>query len=121
MSEDARTAAGSEGYAGPARLVTGAGEDEVEVEVEVVLRGLFQPIDGRYHWYGRVTSGEHVDALAASRTPVSLRTPYGVAAARLADRDPWGRYRVTGTGRPPFPVHHGPSTAGPEPLLVPED
>ena len=106
----------SEGYAGPARLVTGTGE----VEVEVLLRGAFQPIDGRYRWYGRVGSSEQVDALVASRTPVSLRTPYGVAAARLADRDPWGRYRVTGTGRPPFPVDEGPSTSGREPHLVPE-
>jgi hypothetical protein len=22
----------------------------------------------------------------------------------LSDRDPWGRFRVTGTGAPPFPV-----------------
>jgi hypothetical protein len=33
-----------------------------------------------------------------------LRTPYGEAQARLSDVDPWGRYRVTGSGRPPFPT-----------------
>jgi len=91
---------GGEGYDGPAALVTDGGA----VAVRVVLRGVFQPIDGRYHWYGRLTGGEPVDALVASEAGVVLRTPYGAADARLADRDPWGRYRVTGTGRPPFPV-----------------
>ena len=89
-----------EGYDGPARLVT----DEQDVEVEVRLRGQFQPLDGLYHWYGRVTAADGVDALVATRVALLLRTPHGDAAARLADRDPWGRYRVTGTGRPPFPV-----------------
>jgi hypothetical protein len=89
----------AEGYDGPAQLLT----DDGPVDVEVRLRGQFQPIDGRYHWYGRVSAGEDVDALVAARAPLVLRTPHGDAAARLADRDPWGRYRVTGTGRPPFP------------------
>jgi hypothetical protein len=88
-----------ERYDGPARLLT----DEQGVEVEVSLRGQFQPLDGRYHWYGRVTADDDVDALVATRDAVVLRTPHGDAPARLADRDPWGRYRVTGTGRPPFP------------------
>ena len=35
-----------EEYAGPARIgATG---------VEVSLRGHFQPIDGRFHWWGRI-------------------------------------------------------------------
>jgi hypothetical protein len=89
-----------EGYDGPARLVT----DGQGVDVEVRLRGQFQPLDGRYHWYGRVTAGDDVDALVATRADLLLRTPHGDAEVRLADRDPWGRYRVTGTGRPPFPV-----------------
>ena len=88
------------GYDGPAQLVTG----DATVEVEVRLRGHFQPIDGRYHWWGRVVAGDLVDDLVQTRAPVALRTPHGEAAARLADRDPWGRYRVTGTGRPPFGV-----------------
>lgn len=95
-----------EGYDGPAHLVT-EGTDDIDdpgVEVEVRLRGMFVPIDGRYHWYGRVGAGAGVDALVGSRTRLSLRTPHGEAPARLADRDPWGRYRITGTGRPPFPV-----------------
>ena len=71
-------------------------------------RGVFQPIDGRYHWYGRVARSEDVEALVGaligSRASVVLHTPHGEVSARLADRDPWGRYRVSGTGRPPFPV-----------------
>ena len=93
-----------EGYDGPAHLVT----DGTEVQVEVRLRGMFQPIDGRYHWYGRVGAGADVDALVealvGSPARILLRTPHGEAPARLADCDPWGRYRITGTGRPPFPV-----------------
>jgi hypothetical protein len=89
-----------EGYDGPAELVTAGGT----LAVRVRLRGAFQPIDGRYHWYGRVAADEGVDALVRSRAAVLVRTPHGEAPARLADRDTWGRYRVTGTGRPPFPV-----------------
>jgi hypothetical protein len=91
-----------EGYDGPADLVAAG----TEVRVEVRLRGLFQPLDGRYHWHGRLAVDGEVDALVESlvesRASVVLRTPQGDARARLADRDPWGRYRVTGTGRPPF-------------------
>ncbi|WP_157494690.1 DUF4873 domain-containing protein [Kutzneria sp. 744] len=39
---------GDEGYTGDAVLVAG----DREVTVRAVLRGYFQPIDGRYHWYG---------------------------------------------------------------------
>ncbi len=89
-----------ERYDGPAQLVTG----DAVVEVQVRLRGQFQPIDGRYHWYGRVSAAAGVDELVAARARVVLRTSYGEGVARLTDRDPWGRYRVAGTGRPPFPV-----------------
>ena len=89
-----------ERYDGHARLRTEA----ETVDVEVRLRGMFQPIDGRYHWYGRVASHTDVDALVESGAAVVLETAHGSAAGRLADRDPWGRYRVAGTGRPPFPV-----------------
>ena len=95
-------APGPEGYDGPAQIL-GKGRS---VDVEVRLRGMFQPLDGHYHWYGRVAQDERVDALvedvAGSRASVVLRTPDGEATARLADRDPWGRYRVTGKGPPPF-------------------
>jgi hypothetical protein len=89
----------ADAYDGPATLVSSSST----VEVEVALRGVFQPIDGHYHWYGRVAADDAVDTLVESRADVSLRTPHGEVVARLSDRDPWGRYRVGGTGRPPFP------------------
>jgi hypothetical protein len=84
-------------YAGDATLVHG----DAETPVRVTLRGGFQPIDGRFHWYGRLTA----DAALAGVRPggeVRLRTAHGEAAGRLSDVDPWGRLRITGTGRPPF-------------------
>jgi hypothetical protein len=89
-----------EGYDGPATLWSA----ESSVEVEVSLRGMFQPIDGLYHWYGRVAADDAVEAIVETRAELSLRTPHGEATTRLSDRDPWGRYRVTGTGRPPFEI-----------------
>ena len=70
--------------------------------VEVRLRGHFEPIDGRFHWWGRVAASEAIDAQHASGAPITLVTPYGEAPGRLTDLDPWGRFRVSGTGRPPF-------------------
>lgn len=85
-----------EQYAGAA-VISATG---VDVGVEVDLRGTFQPIDGRFHWYGRVAVS---DALVVdSGATVTLRTEHGEAQARLSDVDTWGRFRVTGEGRPPF-------------------
>jgi hypothetical protein len=96
-----------EGYDGPARLSAGECDDAHCVDVEVVLRGVFEPIDGRYHWWGRVGRSERLEELVRSGGSVVLTTPEGAAEGRLSDIDPWGRYRVSGTGRPPF-------AAGPE-------
>ena len=86
------------GYDGPAHLVSG----DRSIEVTVTLRGVFQPIDGKYHWHGRVGADPAVAELARSGASVVLRTTEGEVPARLSDQDPWGRFRVTGTGRPPF-------------------
>ncbi len=72
------------------------------IEVEVRLRGHFEPIDGLFHWWGRVASNPELDDRHASGAHVTLVTPHGEAAGRLSDVDPWGRFRITGTGRPPF-------------------
>jgi len=81
-------------YDGPARIA--------ETEVEVRLRGRFEPIDGRFHWWGRIAADERLDAQHSSGSSVTLVTPHGRAEGRLSDVDPWGRYRIAGTGRPPF-------------------
>jgi len=88
-----------EGYTGSATLIF----DTTEVPVEVDLRGYFQPIDGRFHWYGRVKQNAQVTELveAGARTAL-LRTPEGEATGALTDPDLWGRYRVGGTSTPPF-------------------
>ena len=83
-----------ERFSGPAEI--GAGEDAVEVMVD--LRGGFQPIDGHFHWYGRV--GGHDRLRSGDR--VAIRTVHGAAEGRLSDVDPWGRLRIAGTGPPPF-------------------
>ncbi len=81
-----------EEYDGPARI------DDVELDVR--LRGHFQPIDGRFHWWGRL--GRDADLPHASGATVTLVLPTGQAEGRLTDLDPWGRFRISGTGRPPF-------------------
>jgi hypothetical protein len=94
MSED-------EGYEGPAILIV----DESTMDVNVVLRGYFEPIDGRYHWYGRIRASDQVSELLDGKNkPAVLRTPEGEAAGQLSDPDTWGRYRIAGTSRPPFTV-----------------
>lgn len=89
------------GYAGLATLIV----DESELDVTVVLRGYFEPIDGLYHWYGRIkVSDELTDLLGGKNKPAVLRTPDGEAPGQLSDPDTWGRYRIAGTSRPPFAV-----------------
>jgi len=85
-----------EEYAGPADLRF----DDLTLTVPVTLRGAFQPIDGRFHWYGRVDAA--VAQHARNGAAVTLATPYGESTGRLSDLDPWGRFRVSGIGRPPF-------------------
>lgn len=81
-----------ESYTGPATIGGTA--------VAVDLKGYFEAIDGRFHWYGRVAAS---DTLAAdSGDTVTLATPHGTAEAKLSDPDPWGRFRISGTGTPPF-------------------
>jgi cation diffusion facilitator CzcD-associated flavoprotein CzcO len=90
-----------QGYAGPATLAIGADRYEVQVE----LRGGFQPIDGRFHWYGRIAAHDGLAAaLGPARMAGTLATPEGQAACEVSDPDPWQRYRVSGRSTPPFAV-----------------
>ncbi|MFC7493068.1 MULTISPECIES: DUF4873 domain-containing protein [unclassified Nocardioides] len=86
-----------EEYAGPATLVAG----DVELAVDADLRGHVEPIDGRFHWYGRLAASPALAEVSSGST-VTLSTEHGAAQGRLNDIDPWGRPRVSGVGRPPF-------------------
>ena len=88
-----------EAYAGPASL---AAADDAALEVEVDLRGHVDPNDGRFHWYGRIAADATLAATHRPGTTLALRTPHGMAAGTIADVDPWGRFRITGLGTPPF-------------------
>ncbi len=85
-----------EEYDGPVTVSTEAGD--LVRETTARLRGHFEPIDGRFHWWGRLAAD---DAFTPGDT-ITLTTPHGTATGRLSDPDPWGRLRVAGTGRPPF-------------------
>ncbi|OZM83701.1 DUF4873 domain-containing protein [Pseudonocardia sp. MH-G8] len=85
-----------EGYTGPAVLTV----DGRDVPVQARLDSRHEPHDGRLHWFGRIRPEGAAPDLAGTR--VELATPSGRARARLGDVDPWGRYRVTGIGTPPF-------------------
>ena len=88
-----------EEYVGPATV---ADTENEPLGVAVHLRGHFEPLDGRFHWYGRVDADEVLAARHRSGATIVLQTPHGSAAGRIADVDPWGRFRVTGLGAPPF-------------------
>lgn len=89
------------GYDGPALLR--AGGDELPVVVH--LDGHLEPLDGRFHWYGRIEASPAVASLKASGVSsgeivIGERDP---APVRLAEHDAWGHVQVSGTGAPPYP------------------
>lgn len=90
-----------DGYTGPARLTVGADRFDVRVD----LRGHFEPIDGRYHWYGRIAKNDALTkALGNSRAAGLLETGEGSSPCELAEPDLWDRYRITGQSTPPFKI-----------------
>lgn len=88
-------------YAGAATLTT----DELTLAVQVHLNGHFEPLDGKYHWYGRVAGDGLPELKQRGRSALILTIPDGSETpATLAEQDPWGNYRITGVGAPPFPL-----------------
>lgn len=90
------------GYAGPAVLLLG----ERALDVDVHLDGHLEPLDGLFHWYGRIERSPAVAAAkkagaAAGELSIDDRAP---VAVRLAERDAWGHVQVSGTGAPPYPL-----------------
>jgi hypothetical protein len=85
-----------EGYTGPAVLTV----DGRDVPVHARLNARHEPHDGRVHWFGRVRVETEQPEIPSGT--VEVRTESGRAEARIGDVDPWGRYRLTGVGTPPF-------------------
>ena len=86
------------GYDGSAVLHLG---DRV-LDVVVHLDGHLEPLDGLFHWYGRIERSEELVAAKESgattgRLVIGARDPVPV---RLAELDPWGHVQVNGTGEP---------------------
>jgi hypothetical protein len=90
-----------EGYAGRAALAAG----ETEVTVEVRLSGRVEPVDGRYHWAGRIAPHHEVTRLfqAGVRSATLRIAGRDPAPVRLGDVDPWGAVRVSAVSAPPWP------------------
>lgn len=89
------------GYTGPATLHV----DGVALAAHVQLDARHEPHDGRLHWFGRLRLDPDATVPAgfgATSTDMEVATPGGRAPARIGEQDPWGRYRVTGVGRPPY-------------------
>jgi hypothetical protein len=87
-------------YTGPATLAAAG----AELPVRVRLSGRVEPVDGRYHWAGRIEPQDAVTRLARAGAPATLRIGGGApVAVRLGDVDPWGAVRVTATSPPPWP------------------
>jgi hypothetical protein len=84
-----------EGYSGD---VTVGVDGEPDRTARAAFVACFDPLAGHVVWSGRVGL-----ALAPS-TELAITTPHGTGRARATEQDVWGNTRVTGRGRPPFPV-----------------
>lgn len=90
------------GYRGPARLSL----DERDVDVTVHLDGHLEPLDGHYHWYGRIERCPELSAAKQAGAVTAWLTIDGRSPVplRLAEVDPWGGVQVNATGVPPYPL-----------------
>jgi len=87
-------------YDGPAVVAA----PELNATVRVRFAGRFEPVDGRYHWGGRIAPDDRLgEFIRAGQRSVTVQIGHNPAAtARLAEVDPWGGIRVVGVGRPPW-------------------
>lgn len=90
------------GFSGEASLIVG---DRV-MDVVVHLDGHLEPLDGRFHWYGRIERCAAVEAVkdAGATTGLLVVGELPPAELRLAEYDPWGHVQVKGVGAPPYPM-----------------
>jgi hypothetical protein len=72
--------------------------------VRLRLAGHTEPVDGRYHWGGRIAPDPELVGVVQSGQRVTTvqighRPP---VEARLGEPDPWGGVRIVGVGHPPY-------------------
>jgi hypothetical protein len=84
-----------EGYEGD---VVVAEDGEPPRTTRAALAACFDPLAGHVVWTGRDA------ATLALRTSFEVTTPHGTGNAQATETDVWGNTRLTGVGRPPFPV-----------------
>ncbi|UOY02681.1 DUF4873 domain-containing protein [Blastococcus sp. PRF04-17] len=84
-----------DGYDGEV-TVTADGAEPLAAHAALAAR--FDPLAGRVVWNGRLATALPLHA------SVVIRTTHASARAVTTERDHWGNTRVTGVGRPPFPV-----------------
>ncbi|TKJ19930.1 DUF4873 domain-containing protein [Blastococcus sp. CCUG 61487] len=84
-----------EGYDGEVTVVM---DGEPPRTAGAVLGARFDPLAGSVVWSGRLRLA------VPPRTRLEVTTPHGTGAAEATEADPWGNTRITGVGRPPFPV-----------------
>ena len=92
MSED--------GYRGSAVLDVGGDRYDVRVH----LGGQVEPVDGRYHWGGRVAPHPALAAVvrAGARDARLLAGAAPATDVWLTEVDPWGGVLLRATGAPPW-------------------
>jgi hypothetical protein len=84
-----------EGYEGEVTVAAGGVPPRT---ASAALAARFDPLAGHVVWSGRVA------AALAPRATFEITTPHGTARAEATEADVWGNTRLTGLGRPPFPV-----------------
>jgi hypothetical protein len=90
-----------DGYSGDVSLHIA----ERDVTLRATLRGYFEPVDGRYHWYGRLVADAGLAELVGTgKAAARVTTDHGSAECVVSDIDPWGRLRISGISTPPFPI-----------------
>jgi hypothetical protein len=84
-----------DGYEGDAVLTVADGSPR---SAHAALAARFDPLAGHVVWTGRVA------AQLPPGTALAITTPHGTGSAVATETDAWGNTRLTGQGRPPFPV-----------------
>jgi hypothetical protein len=93
------TMAGDDAYSGRAVVQI----ESARYPVTVVLAGRFEPVDGRYHWGGRILPLREVaDAVRRGVRAATLYIGDRPFAIHLSEVDPWSGVRIRAVGTPPW-------------------